>query len=274
MKRLPIGYQLYSVREEARRDFPGTLSRIAMMGYDGVELAGLHGLSASRARGALDECALTAISSHVPLDAIRADPNQVIKDHLTLGCQYIAVPFLDEPGRPGMPGFARTLRQMIEFGSMCQDAGIQLLYHNHDFEFVRVSGQYGLDFMYDCMPDRLLMAELDTCWIKYAGEDPADYVTKYAGRCPVVHLKDYVGTNTGGPAPYALISADGGATGGDASEFEFRPVGHGCQDIPSIVDASINAGAHWFVVEQDLSVGRTPLAAAKLSIEYLKHIGQ
>ncbi len=274
MKRLPIGYQLYSARDQAARDLRGTLNAIARMGYDGVELAGLYGKAPNDVRAMLDAAGLAAISSHVPLESIEADACKVIEDSKLLGCQFIAIPFLPEAGRPGAPGFAGTLRRIIEFGSLCADSGIQLLYHNHDFEFVTVSGEFALDFLYDCMPTRILMTELDTCWVRYAGQDPADYIRKYAKRCPVVHLKDYVGDNLGGPAPYALISPDGGATGGVGIQFEFKPVGYGCQDIPSIVRAAVESDAQWFIVEQDQSVGRTPLEAAKLSIDYLKRIGQ
>ncbi|MEG0768112.1 MAG: sugar phosphate isomerase/epimerase, partial [Clostridia bacterium] len=152
-------------------------------------------------------------------------------------------------------------------------AGIQLLYHNHDFEFVKLSEQYGLDFLYDCVPATYLQTELDTCWVNYAGENPAAYVRKYAGRCPVVHLKDFVGRK-GDKQPYALIQADGAATGAAMDvQFEFRPVGHGCQDIPAIMTAGIESGASWFVVEQDLSVGRPALEAARMSRDYLRSIG-
>ena len=155
-----------------------------------------------------------------------------------------------------------------------KDAGIQLLYHNHDFEFVTLSGQFGLDFLYDAVPECILQTELDCCWVKYAGQNPADYVRKYAGRCEVVHLKDYVGRKEAGKNPYALIGVDEDTAKADEGvAFEFRPVGYGCQDIPSIIKAGQESGTEWFIVEQDLSVGRTPLEAAKMSVEYLRGLG-
>ena len=66
------------------------------------------------------------------------------------------------------------------------------LYHNHDFEFVKMpNGQYALDYIYTEIPADLLQTELDICWVKVAGEEPVDYIKKYAGRAPVVHLKDF-----------------------------------------------------------------------------------
>ena len=131
---------------------------------------------------------------------------------------------------------------------------------------------YGLDFLYEAVDACTLKTEIDTCWVKYAGENPAEYVKKYAGRCPVVHLKDYVGVK-GGKTPYALIGMEDTSAKPDEIAFEFRPVGHGCQNIPEIVEAGLASGAEWFIVEQDLSVGRTPLEACRMSIDYLKSIG-
>ena len=105
-----------------------------------------------------------------------------------------------------------------------------------------------------------------------------DLVRKYTGRAPIIHLKDYVGRKTE-KSPYALISADGsGKDDGTAANpadvaFEFRPVGYGCQDVPSLIEAGLEAGAGWFIVEQDQWYNRPALEAAKMSRDYLKSIG-
>ncbi len=274
MKKFPVAYQVYSAREEAQRDLKGVLTQLKAMGYAGVEFAGFYGHSAQQVKAMLDETGLTAISSHVPFQSMVEDMFGVISYHKAIGCRYIAIPYLDEATRPGSEGFADVIQKIYTFGQLCRTAGIQLLYHNHDFEFVKLSGQYGLDFLYSAVPACLLATELDTCWVKYAGEDPAAYIEKYAGRCPVVHLKDYVGVKSD-RQPYALIQADGqdDATAENDAPFEFRPVGHGCQDFPSILQAAEASGAQWVVVEQDLSLTRPPLEAAKMSIDYLKSIG-
>ena len=269
--KLPIAYQIYSARDEAQADLNGVLAQIKALGYDGVEFAGFYGHAAEDVKAMLSKHCLTAISSHVPILKIMEDMFGVISYHKTIGCSYIAVPFLDESSRPGAAGFAGMLKVISQFGRLCKEAGIQLLYHNHDFEFLSLSGQYGLDFLYEAVPADILQTEIDTCWVKYAGLDPAEYVRKYAGRCPVVHLKDYVGRRDG-KTPYGLIGTDKAADTDVA--FSFKPVGLGCQDIPSIVAAAVESGAKWLVVEQDLSTERPPLVAAKLSRDYLKSIGQ
>lgn len=272
MEKRPVAYQLYSARDEAQKDLDRVLAALKEMGYDGVEFAGFYGHSAQDVKAMLDKHGLRAISSHVPLAQIEADMFGVISYHQAIGCEYIAVPYLDDKTRPGSVGFAQTIATIYRFARLMKEAGMTLLYHNHDFEFVTLSGMYGLDFLYQAVPAELLETEIDCCWVKYAGEDPAAYIRKYAGRCPIVHLKDFVGRMDGGANPYALIGIDEDEKK-ENTAFEFRPVGHGCQDVASILNAGIECGAAWFVVEQDQSVGRTPLEAAQMSIDTLKQLG-
>ena len=278
MSKAFIGYQVYSAREEAAKDLLGVLKCLKELGYDGVEFAGFYGHTAEEVKGMLEQTGLKAISGHQAIPETIAEMYSTIAYYKTIGCEYLAVPYLDEAHRPGSDGFGKTIRQIYTFGSLCKKAGIQLLYHNHDFEFTTVSGEYGLDFIYDAVDPDILKTELDVCWVKYAGEDPAAFIRKYAGRAPIVHLKDYVGKK-GGKQPYALISKDGsGKDDGAAADpsdiaFEFRPVGYGCQDIPSVIEAGLEAGAGWFIVEQDQWYDRHPLEAAKMSVEYLRSIG-
>jgi len=271
LEKRPVAYQIYSARDEAQQDLDSVLRKVKQLGYDGVEFAGFYGHSAEDVKAMLDKHNLKALSSHVPFFLILQDMFGVLSYHRSIGCQYIAIPYLDEQTRPGSAGFASTLREIHRFAHLAREAGITLLYHNHDFEFITISGQYGLDFIYDAIEPCLLQTEIDVCWVKYAGLSPVEYIEKYAGRCPVVHLKDYVG-RMGDKPPYALIGQAEPAAK-DTGAFEFRPVGHGCQDIESILTAAIRSGAEWFVVEQDESVGRTPLEAAAMSIETLKKLG-
>jgi sugar phosphate isomerase/epimerase len=270
MKQLPVGYQLYSAREEAKKDLKGVCRALKAMGYDGVEFAGFYGRSAEEIKAILAETGLRAVSSHVSAADIEKDMFGVIAYHQAIGCRYIAVPYLDQEHRPGAAGFPAMIRLMYRFGKLCKEAGIQLLYHNHDFEFVDVSGMYGLDFLYAAVEPELLKTEIDVCWVKYAGVEPAEYVRKYAGRAPLVHMKDFVGKKGGG-TPYALIGRAEKADEGVA--FEYRPLGHGCQDVKAVTEAAIDAGAEWLIVEQDDWYKRSPLEQAKESIDTLYGLG-
>lgn len=272
MIKKPIALQVYSVREDAAADFAGTMKKIREMGYDGVELAGLYGMTAAQVKSVLDDVGLTAVSAHVPINELLDDLEQTLDTYQAIGFRYIAIPFLDETMRPGTDGFARVLAAIPDIGRACQSRGMTLLYHNHDFEFVRMDdGQYGLDALYAAVPADLLQTELDTCWVNVAGENPADYVRKYAGRCPVVHLKDFWRDENQEDEGdlYELIGQEEKKKSSRRG-FEFRPVGHGLQDMPAIITAAQESGAEWLVVEQDQSVGRPPLEAVQMSIEYLR----
>ena len=189
---LPIAVQVFSVRDDASADFKGTMQKLKDMGYDGVELAGLYSYTPAQIRQMLDEVGIPAISAHVPYAELLADPEGTIAAYKEIGCQYIAFPYLTEDVRHGTPAFAETLEHMRHICEVAKSMGMPMLYHNHDFEFVKMdNGQFGLDYMYDAIDADLLQTELDTCWVKVAGQDPAAYIRKYAGRCPVVHLKDF-----------------------------------------------------------------------------------
>lgn len=269
-KTLPVGLQVYSVRDYASKDLEGTMKKLKEIGYDYVEPAGLYGKTAEEYKAVLDNCGLTAICAHVPYAEMIADLDKVIADYKTLGVSYIAVPYLGEDDRPGAKNFDTVLENIRNIGKKCAENGITLLYHNHDFEFVKMpDGRYGLDYMYDTVEPEYLQTELDCCWVNVGGENPAAYVRKYAGRCPVVHLKDFTGSKSANM--YNLIGMKEVAE--TTNTFAFRPVGYGKQDVPSILTAAIESGAKYLVVEQDNPGEQTSLEAVAMSRNYLKTLG-
>ncbi len=273
MKTLPVAVQVYSVRDQAEKDFKGTMEQLKAMGYDGVELAGLYSYSKEAVKSILNEVGLEPVSAHVPLQDMQADIDSVIETYKYIGCKYIVVPYLMEGNRPGDEAFKQTLKDIIRCGEACTAAEMTLLYHNHDFEFIKLEdGTFALDDLYNKTTPDQLQAEPDTCWIKVAGQDPAAYVRKYAGRVPIVHLKDFFKEGQVG-SMYELIGLEAEEDKG-SGVFEFRPVGHGMQDFKPILEASIDAHAKWVVVEQDEpSGGHGRLESVKMSRDYLKTLG-
>jgi len=271
MNNLPVALQLYTVRDELDKDLTATLNAVKAAGYDYVETAGLYGLSGAEFKKALDAAGLTAISAHVALAEMETDPEAVIANYADLGLKYIAVPYLPEDQRPGTPAWDSVVASMLNIGKICAEKGMTLLYHNHDFEFVKVGNKYALDVLYETIPSEYLQTELDTCWVNVGGEIPAAYIRKYANRCPVVHLKDFVGSKSDNM--YALIGTDTNKQDADVTEFAFRPVGQGKQDFPAILKASLESGAEYVVVEQDGTYETPCLEAAKQSRDYLKTLG-
>lgn len=275
LTKLPIAIQLYSVRDDMAADFEGTLKKIKALGYDGVEFAGLYGRKPEYIRDLLKEIGLVPVSAHVAYAEMMADIEKTMSDYETIGVKYIAIPYMTEEYRPNAPKFDEALENMKVLGKAAAAHGMTLLYHNHDFEFVKVGNEYGIDVMYNKVPADCLQTELDTCWVNVAGENPANFVLKYSGRAPVVHLKDFHMPAKKPKKMYALIGIDDGKAEEKKEEdsFGFRPIGHGMQDIPAIIAASEKAGAKWLVVEQDdPSLGKSPIECAEMSIKYLHEV--
>ena len=267
---LPVGLQLYSVREDMEKDFKGTLKKVKEMGYEGVEFAGLFDHSAQEVKEALEEAGLIPLSAHVPFLDMLADPEGTMKTYAAIGCSYIVIPYLNEEYRPGCDKFQEVIDGAHVLGETANKYGMTLLYHNHDFEFVKLDGKYALDILYDTIPANLLQTEIDTCWVNVAGEDPAAYVRKYTGRAPIVHLKDFFKSGNV-TRMYELIGIDDEENARkENGVFEFRPLGHGLQDISSLLKAAKDAHAKWVVVEQDQpSMEKSPMECVKMSIDYL-----
>ena len=266
-----VAIQLFSLRNECKEDFAGTLKKVKEMGYDGVEFGGLHGKSAAEVKQMCADNGLVPISAHVPYLDMVADPKGVFATYAEVGCKFVVIPSLKTEYRPGNEKFGEVIENAKMLGAIANELGITLLYHNHDFEFVTLGGKYGLDILYEEVPADLLQSELDVCWVNVGGENPASYIRKYAGRAPVVHLKDFYGEKS--DDMYELMGIEKKAPK-RPENFEFRPVGYGMQSFPDILKAAEDAGATWVVVEQDnTSMGRTPTECAAMSRNYLKTLG-
>lgn len=242
---MKLGIQLWSVRNEANADFKGTVEKLKAMGYEGVEIAGISSLNYFEMAEVLNSAGITAISAHIGLDEIENE--EKLEGLKGLGLKYAAfngmgiskesIPFLRD-------NFTRL-------GKICRENGIYLLYHNHDYEFAKIDEVPGLDLVYGAVDPKYLGAEIDTCWVKYAGIDPAEYIRKYKGRCPLIHIKDY----------------NGGKKGED---FSYKAVGSGVMDVGAVINAAKAAGSEWIIVEQDSSEkGRTPMDSCKESAEFI-----
>ena len=268
---LPVAVQVYSVRDDAKADLRGTLQKIKDMGYDGVEFAGLYEYDPVDIKKMCEDIGLVPLSAHVPYRDMIAAPEAVLSQYATIGCRFVAVPYLVPEDRPGTEGFAAVIENVKMLGAVAKKLGMTLLYHNHEFEFLKIDGKYALDILYDEVSADLLQTELDVCWVNVGGEEPAEYIRKYSGRTPVVHLKDFAGVKS--ENMYELIGLENQAPK-RPGDFEFRPVGWGVQDFPTILKAAAESGAQWVVVEQDNpSMGLTPLQSIEKSRQYLKSIG-
>ena len=277
-KKLPVGVQLYSVRTDLEQDFYGTLKKVREMGYAGVEFYGeYYGNSVVQVKTWCTELGLIPFSNHVPFQQMIDDVDKVIADNTVLGVQYIVFPYMDEASRPGVDPaqFEATVAKIGEIGAKVKAAGFQLLYHNHDFEFVPLAdGSVGYDYIFSSNSRSDLQNEVDVCWADYAGFKPAEVLAKYAGGIPVVHLKDYYLEGKLSKAPYALIGiSTDNSMKDDGGWFEYRPIGDGQVDIPACIRAAIDGGTQWLCVEQDEpNKGLTRLEGIAKSVDYLRSL--
>lgn len=224
-----LGVQLYTLREIFPGDFVGVLEAVKRTGYDEVEFAGYHEREPRVVRAVLDDVGLTAPSAHTPIDALRDDFGGVMETARTVGHDYIVLPWLPENERPtDLDGYRRLADELNEWGARAQEAGVQMAYHNHDFEFDTFGGDTtGYDVMLDETDPALVGFEMDLYWVTEAGYDPIAYIGRYPGRFPLWHVKDRT-------AAGAMASA-----------------GAGTIDFAQIFDRAEQAGLRHAFVEHD-----------------------
>lgn len=245
-----VALQLYTLRDLLQTDMAGALKEVSAMGYEGVEIAGYGDLGFDAALNALRANNLKIVGNHAGLDALQNDLQSVIDENLLLDNKYVACSYL-EPKWHTKEGFIEVAGILNEAGVRLNSAGIQLCYHNHDFEFARFDGQYGLDLIYENSDPKFLQAELDTYWVQKGGADPAAYIEKYSGRVPLLHIKDMK----------------------DDESKAFAEIGTGVLKWPEIFAAAEAAGVIAYIVEQDTCPG-DPMDSVRISIENLKKMGK
>jgi sugar phosphate isomerase/epimerase len=235
---------MYTVRDASARDFKATLRRVAEIGYRAVELAGLYNLTPAELRQTLGDLGLKCVSVHVGLPLLRQNLSHEIETYLTLGASYIVCPWLPPAERGDAAGYRALAAELNGIGERCRDNGLQLCYHNHDFELAQFNGQYALDILLENSDPANVQLEPDLYWLKFAGVDPVAYIRRWAGRAPLLHFKDM--STTQPPT--------------------FAEVGTGTLDWAGIMAASKEIGAKWHIVEQDTCPG-DPLVSIKISHE-------
>lgn len=247
MTYIPIAVQMYTLRDDCEKDFAGTLKKVAELGFDGVELAGYWGMTASELKGLLDELELKVASSHIPLEELKNNLSQVISDQKTLGSTYVVCPYLMPEDRTE-EHYRSLISFLEEAGEACRQEGLTLLYHNHDFELEKLSdGRTSLASIFEDTNSDHVQAEFDVYWLTKAGENPVEWIKKYRNRTPIVHLKDMTK---------------------DEEQF-FAELGTGGVDIEAILELGEEAGVKWWIVEQDIS-RRSPLDSIEISLKFLK----
>jgi sugar phosphate isomerase/epimerase len=268
----PAGIQLYTVNGAMQEDPAGTLKKIREIGYGEVETAGFGKLSAKQFRGLLDDAGLACPSAHLPFDMANLGPT--FEAAQALGATYAASGSLP-PAAVGSKDAAapskrsmsldeakRTAELVNRIGDAAKRAGLQYVYHNHDFEFADQGGRAGYDVLLRESDPALVKFEIDCGWMIFAGRNPIDYFKKYPDRFPMIHVKDFL-----------PVHEDGASAAGKAPMLGAE-LGHGVVDYKPIFAAAAAAGLKHYFVEQEGPFSRmTPLQAAQVDFDYLRSIG-
>lgn len=273
MKNFRVGIQLYGVRKSMAEDFEGTLKAICEMGYEYVEFAGYYGKTAEEIKTILDKYGLKCISVHQSIDFYDNDPDAAAEFLKSFGVKYSVIPWYAKEKLAGNNEWDNSLSKFKRVASILKSHGMVLGYHNHEFEFEKHNGKYLHDYIFDEIGKDMIVPELDTCWVHYAGIDPAKKIREFSGNVEIVHLKDFDCRELGGGPAYELIDSTGKGMQKKSREdngFVFRPLGMGRQNFSEILAACEEAGTELVIVEQDQTYDISELEAAKISRDYLK----
>jgi len=240
------GLQLYTVRDEAEKDFLGTLEKVAEMGYKGVEFAGFFNTPARVLKEALDRLSLIPIASHTSVELLKNDLDNVIEYNKEIGTQAIVCPWAKIGSYEDCVEIADLMNTAAP---KILKAGMKVGYHNHSNEFKIFDCEYGLDLIMNLTEKSEVFPEIDVFWVEYSGVDAISYISKYNNRCEIIHLKDMK----------------------QRGEIVFAEVGNGILDIKGIIRKGLETGSKYFIVEQD-TTDKPSLEAAKISIQNLKAI--
>ena len=257
------GLALYTVRDAMEENPKTTLNMVAEAGYDYVEAAGyqegkFYNMSPADFKAYVENLGLTPLSTHHSGVSL-TNAGQQMADAKAAGFEYFVVPippmglftFNEETSEMGMTGGAENLANILnELGEKAAKLDLQLLYHNHDFEFKKdANGIVPIDYLLEHCDPKFVNFQMDLYWVTKAGADPISYFDKYPGRFKIWHVKDM------------------------DSQGRFAPVGKGTIDFVKIYAHKEASGMEYYMVEQDKTFTETPLEAIKISQKGLRKFG-
>lgn len=267
----PIGIQLYTVREAAAKDLPGTLKQLAAIGYREIELAGGAPLRpANELHTLLNDHGLTCPSMHASMYELTNQLDEKIAFAQALGVPNLVCSFpwtADSRFRSGNPGqslaagitlddWKWNAEQLNRAGEVARKAGVRIGYHNHNMEFRSYDGVIAFDELLRLTDPMLVTIELDIAWVVTASANPLHYLAKYADRISLLHVKE--------------VRKDVQVTN-DRLQAQTTELGAGKIDWPQLFKA-MNADRirHYFVEQENFE--RAPLESARINFEYLRSL--
>jgi sugar phosphate isomerase/epimerase len=258
------GMTLYTVRNEMGKDAKATIKQVADLGYKYIEAVDykegkFYGMAPDEFKSYLTSLGLIPISVHMGSMTLD-NADKLIADVKAAGFKYFIAPvppmgmfkFDPKTRKLGMEGGMEKLADILNtIAQKAHAAGLEFLYHNHDFEFIaNQDGVVPIDYLLEKLDPKYVNFQMDLYWVTKAGADPVAYFKKYPGRFKIWHVKDM------------------------DSQDRFAPVGQGKIDFKRILAHKKLSGMKYYMVEQDQTFdGMQPMEAIKISKEGLKKIG-
>jgi len=269
-----IGIQLYSVREDMFKKPFDTLKALSDMGYKYVEHANyvnrkFYGWKATEFKKVLADLGLSMPSGHTVMNMDHWNKvnndftdtwKYTVEDAATLGQEYVISPSIDEKLRRSYDGLMLQLNIFNKSGELCKKSGMKFGYHNHEFEFTeKLNGTVMYDLIFKNTDPNLVVQQLDFGNMYGSGGRAKEWLDKYHGRFPSLHVKDE-------------IKVDGKGEMNDG--YDSTTIGDGVVNPKMLCElAKKVGGAHHFIIEQESYQNRTPLECAKINLATIKSWG-
>ena len=250
------GLNLFSIRTliDTEEHFLETAKKLKEMGYSYLQFSGAE-FDADRIKRVSEATGLPIVLTHVPMDRILNDTDALMEDHAKFGCHNIGLGAMPSDAIADEVKCKETVEKLNRAGEEMAKNGFKFFYHHHHFEFYRHNGETVFDYIIKNAP--YINFTADTYWLQYGGVNVADTLKRLTGRIECVHLKDY------GIASKVV-------EGKTKFEPTFVPVGSGSLNFKEAVAAAKEAGAKYFLVEQDnASKHEDPLGQVEMSIRYI-----
>lgn len=250
MAKIPVGVQLYSVRDDAKKDPAGTMAALAKMGYKGFEYAGYYGKTAKELRKLQDDLGVKCCGTHTGLDTLQGDALQQTMDfNRELGNPYLIVPWLPPERRKTLAAWADTAKIFNELAAKVKAHGFRVGYHNHHEEFHAVEGEVLWEQFYKHTNPDVIM-QFDTGNARHGGAEPVPFLKRHKGRSVTIHLKPFSKSNEA-----AAIGSD---------ELPWAEIFAACEG---------GGGTEWYIVEHE-SDPVSPMEAVRKCLEGLRKLGK
>jgi sugar phosphate isomerase/epimerase len=253
----PVGLQLYSLRDQFKKDVPGTLDEVKRWGIKYAELAGTYDLPVEKFTQELAARGIQPIGAHFGYERYRDDAEGVASEAKALGLKYAGCAWIPHEGDFNEKTCREAIAVFNKAGEVMAKHGLKFFYHVHGYEFQPHGQGTLLDLLITETNPKLVSYEMDIFWIVFPGQDPVKLLEKYGKRWELAHLKDMrKGTQTG--------SLSGGTdVKNDAA------LGAGLMDLPAILRAAKKAGVKWYFIEDESPWSEQQIPT---SLKYLEEV--